>query len=595
MNIKRFSLSLLILPLFALLAFIPRDDDPFSKIINALAYWAKVNPVEKVYLHTDKPYYALGDTIWFKAYVTVGSRHQLSALSGALYVDLINEKDSILKTLKLPVSAGTTQGDFALLDEWREGNYRIRAYTQWMRNAGEDYFYDHLFMVGSSTAEYGNTISGNPLSGKTMKESAADQKNASAYDIQFFPEGGNLLNGVTTKVAFKAVAASGYGAAVKGTVVDDQNIDIVEFKSEHAGLGDFTFRPEAGRTYSAKVITPDGKGVVIALPKATDQGYGLAVFQPTGDSVLVRINVSDEQLKLLKQSPSPINLLVQSGGESISTLTVNVTGIRTSIWLKKSDFPMGIAHFTLFAANGEPLNERIAFVKNGDQMQIAVASPKSTYKSKEKVELQLLARNAYGDPVSGSFSVSVIDESKVPVDEAEESTIFSNILLKSDLKGYIEKPNYYFTKDSEGINRALDNLMLTQGYRRFSWKEITGANPALPVFKAEQLGSSISGVVKSLKNIVFPGAKVKLFSLKSGIILDAVTDVNGKFSFDNLVLTDSIKLTLQATTIKNGNKLEVIVDPSPKMGLTERRFKSSDSLTFQYSMKTYIENVKRAD
>jgi hypothetical protein len=594
MNIKRFSILLLTFSTLTLLAFIPRHEDPIEKIINALASWTKVNPVEKVYLHTDKPYYALGDTIWFKAYVTIGSQHQLSALSAALYVDLINENDSILKTLKLPVSAGTTQGDFALNDEWHEGNYRIRAYTQWMRNAGEDYFYDQVFSIGNPSTDYNVVSSGNSSAGKTNKASTKnDQKRG--YDIQFFPEGGNLINGVISKVAFKAVAPNGLGANIKGTVVDDQNVNIIDFKSEHAGIGNFTFKPEAGRTYSAKVTTPDGKESSIVLPKSLNEGYSLAVFQPAGDSVLVRINVSEAQLKILKATPSPLSLIVQSGGESIFTMVVNVTGPINSIWFKKNDFPMGIAQFTLFDANAEPLNERIAFIKNGDKMHITVASPKAVYKSKEKVELQLLARAADGNPVAGSFSVAVTDESKVPVDEADESTIFSNILLKSDLKGYIEKPNYYFSKETEDVNSALDNLMLTQGYRRFTWKQITGTDLALPTFKADQLGSAISGVVKSLNGKVYPGAKVKLFSLKSGIILDAVSDINGRFTFDNLVLTDSIKLTLQATTMKNGNKLEVIVDPSSKMGLTERKFKSSDSLTFQNSMKTYIENVKKQD
>ena len=596
MKIKQFSLSLLAIPIIALLAFIPRDENPLDKILASLANWSKVNPVEKVYLHTDKPYYALGDTIWFKAYVTVGARHQLSALSGAMYVDLIDAGDNIVRTLKLPVSAGTAMGEFALQDDYKEGNYRIRAYTQWMRNAGDDYFYDHVFMVGSSTADENLNANGSSSNNKASTGgTSTDSKNTSTYDIQFFPEGGSLINGVVSKVAFKAVAPNGLGASIKGNVVDDQGTSIIEFKSEHAGIGDLTFRPEAGRTYSAKITLPDGKESTLALPKASDTGYGLAVFQPAGDSVLVRINVSATQLAALKQSPSPVSLVVQSGGEAITSMNINVSGVRTSIWLKKSDFSMGIAQFTLFAATGEPLNERIAFIKNGDKMQIEVASPKATYKSKEKVELQLLARKSSGDPVSGSFSVSVIDESKVPLDESEESTIFSNILLTSDLKGFIEKPNYYFTKDNEDVNKALDGLMMTQGYRRFSWKEITGATSATPVFKAEQLGSSISGVVKSLNGKVFPDAKVKLFSLKSGIILDAVSDAAGRFSFDNMILTDSIKLTVQATTAKNGTKLEVVMDPISKVDLVKRRFKSSDSLGFLTSMKSYIENAKRQD
>ncbi|RZK69198.1 MAG: TonB-dependent receptor, partial [Pedobacter sp.] len=189
MKIKR---ALLFLPILLLLAFVPGNEDPIDRVINALSYWAKINPVEKVYLHTDKPYYALGDTIWFKGYVTIGSRHQLSAKSGALYVDLINEQDSILRTLKLPVNAGTTQGDFAIKDEWQEGVYRIRAYTQWMRNAGDDYFYDQTFTIGSLATLVGGSSSSNGSKNSSAQNDRKkkDVKDAPAYDIQFFPEGG---------------------------------------------------------------------------------------------------------------------------------------------------------------------------------------------------------------------------------------------------------------------------------------------------------------------------------------------------------------------------------------------------------------------
>ncbi|RZM01341.1 MAG: TonB-dependent receptor, partial [Pedobacter sp.] len=153
MKSKRSLLFSLLVSILGLLAFIPIEDGGIEKLVTALQRWADTNPQEKVYLHTDKPYYALGDTIWFKAYVTVGSRHQLSAQSQALYVDLISEQDSLIQTLKVPIIAGQGMGDFTLDDDLNEGNYRIRAYTQWMRNAGEEYFFDKTFTVGSPGGE----------------------------------------------------------------------------------------------------------------------------------------------------------------------------------------------------------------------------------------------------------------------------------------------------------------------------------------------------------------------------------------------------------------------------------------------------------
>ncbi|RZL05261.1 MAG: TonB-dependent receptor, partial [Pedobacter sp.] len=151
MKLRRSLIALALVSVILTLAFGPRDADPVDKIAAALQKWVDVNPQEKVYLHTDKPYYTVGDTIWFKAYVTIGARHQLSALSGALYVDLISESDSLTKSLKLPVLSGMSKGNFVLPDSsFREGNYRLRAYTQWMRNAGPEYYYDKVFTIGNS-------------------------------------------------------------------------------------------------------------------------------------------------------------------------------------------------------------------------------------------------------------------------------------------------------------------------------------------------------------------------------------------------------------------------------------------------------------
>jgi uncharacterized protein YfaS (alpha-2-macroglobulin family) len=156
MKLKRSIFLFCSIAFIGIVAFTGRDEDPIEKLLASLQSWTENNPQEKVYLHTDKPYYIVGDTIWFKTYVTIGSKHQLSALSGAVYVELINEGDSIAQSLKLPLMAGMAKGSIVLSDTAiREGNYRLRAYTQWMRNAGPEYFYDKTFSVGNSAA---NTV-----------------------------------------------------------------------------------------------------------------------------------------------------------------------------------------------------------------------------------------------------------------------------------------------------------------------------------------------------------------------------------------------------------------------------------------------------
>ncbi len=657
-------ISLACLLLFCLFAFTRNPpDDLVDKIAASLNTWMSERPQEKVYLHTDKPYYALGDTIWFKAYVTVGSRHQLSGLSGALYVDLVNGRDSIQETLKLPLTAGMSIGDFTLSDTLKEGNYRIRAYTRWMRNAGPDYYFDRTFAVGNPGSEEviakvtyqykttgGNPVvtallnytdaNGLPLTDKEVRyeimanhEAIASEKAKTdgsgnitiniindqtsnlkgAYirttivtekkkkieksfpikaalsqsDVQFFPESGDLVNGLTSRVAFKAVSVDGTGVNIKGSITDNQGQEVAQMESVHAGMGTFNLKPEVGKTYEAKIKYPDGSETVINLPKAADGGYVLAVYQTEGDSLLVRINAS---AKAVNQT---VNLIAQTGGETIYASQIKISTPVTSIWLKKTSFPSGIAQFTLFDNRGQPINERIAFLKNPDEMQLKISTSKPAYKTREKVEIELESNDQRGKAVAGSFSVAVIDESKVPIDETSESTIFSNTLLTSDLKGYIEKPNYYFATESEAVNKALDNLMLTQGYRRFTWKEVLSGKPGEPIFRAEKLSTEIAGKVLSLSGKPLPNAKVTLMSLKAGIVRDTTTDAQGRFDFDKLVLSDSLKFSVQARTAKNGKQVEIVLYKVPNQILTPNNNIGDINTDIAESTKEYLANTQK--
>ncbi|MDB5159083.1 MAG: hypothetical protein JWR50_3790, partial [Mucilaginibacter sp.] len=649
-----------------LLAFIPRGDEPIDKLVSTLQRWTDSIPQEKVYLHMDKPYYALGDTIWFKGYLTIGSRHQLSALSGAVYVDLITDQDSLVRSLKLPVTSGMVMGNFILSDELHEGSYRIRAYTQWMRNAGPEYFFDHTFTVGDigggnivTKADYGykdengkpvltamlnyTDDSGKPLAGRDvrytlmigkrpvwsqnvktdvhgnvpvriMNDKHADLTGSYIHtsihgtgkypvvkdfpvkaalmqtDVQFFPESGNLVNGISSRVAFKAVGIDGLGTAIKGNITDNENNEVAKLNTLHAGMGSFLIKPQAGKSYTANISFADGTTKAIALPKAADEGYVLSVYQTNKDSVLVRIHASANHQK------TSINLLVHSSGETIYAYPVTIGGPLTSIWLAKKSFPSGIAQFTIFNNNNEPLNERIAFIRGNDKMQLAIKTAKATYNSKEHVLMDLEAKDSKGKPTFGNFSVAVTDESKVPVDESAESTIFSNLLLTSDLKGYIEKPNYYFTKeDDDEVNKALDNLMLTQGYRRFEWKELNNTVNTKPKFEVEGLGSKISGTVTTLGHKPLADANVMLTALKAGVTKITTSDANGRFTFKDLFITDSVRMAIQGRTAKNSDKLITVVDTTPKVRINRNPNLPDVSTNITGTLKTYIDNGKKED
>ncbi|NNU33185.1 carboxypeptidase regulatory-like domain-containing protein [Mucilaginibacter sp. S1162] len=245
----------------------------------------------------------------------------------------------------------------------------------------------------------------------------------------------------------------------------------------------------------------------------------------------------------------------------------------------KKLFPGGIAQFTIFDSNGQPLNERITFIKGDDKLHLDIKTEKTVYKSKDHVQFSLSANDSEGNATTGNFSVAVINESLVNVDETAETTIFSHLLLTSDIKGFIERPNYYFTAETDSVNMALDNLMLTQGYRRFEWNTLSTIVNTKPVFEAEGLTSAFSGLVTNLTHKPLPGALVKLFSIRAGILKDTITDANGRFRFEKIFIGDSIKFTLQAGDNNNSDKVILTVDSIPQVTIKNNNNINSTDVT----------------
>jgi hypothetical protein len=672
MNFKKLTVGLLFVALTAAITgFIKLEDDPIKLIVAQLEKWTTEHPQEKVYLQFDKPYYGVGDDIWFKGYITVGPKHQLSALSGALNVELIDDQDSVRQWIKLPVDNGLTKGDLALSDTLKEGNYRIRAYTNWMRNDGEEYYFEKNIAIGNAatntvftTAAYSYTqlpagqkvdanityvnLDNTPYAGKevsysirlnnkqvmkgkgvtndkgnlavsfvnatpaavstgkiitsikiadknTVTKTIAFKSNSGMVDVQFFPESGNLVNGIRSRVAFKAVGTNGLGVDIKGTVTDNNGTELANITTRHLGMGYFALVPESGKTYKASITFPDGSQKSIPLPAAVNQGYVISINQPDTSNISVRVTASSTT------DTKGAYLVAQSAGEVCYVARNSAGSLSFSALVPKSKFPSGIAQFTLFSATGQPLNERIAFIqRDADMLKLNISAGKTITAPREKVTIKLNARNNSGQPVIGAFSATVIDESKVEIDDNAETTILSHLLLTSDLKGYIEQPNYYFNKVTEKTQTDLDVLMMTQGYRRFAWKPLLANQIPAPTFPAEK-SLQVSGVIKTSGGKSVPNAKVMLFTTKGGtFILDTVADVQGRFAFKNLIFKDSIRFVVQARTAKNSKNVEIVLDNMPSRStivnksMPDLQVNSSMALTsyLKYTKKKYDEEAR---
>lgn len=459
------------------------------------------HPVEKVYLQFDKPYYAAGDTIYFKAYITRGGHHRLTDLSEVLHVDLINTSGKIDQSIKLQIDSGITWGDFALPDSLPKGNYRIRAYTRWMRNTGNAYFFDKTIPVGSPK---------NPK----IPESLAKQPDHTNLkpDVQFFPEGGSLVAGIRSKVAVKAIGPNGLGIDVKGTITDDDGKEVASFTSAHLGMGDFYLSPEAGKTYTARITYPDNRQDIFSLPKPEISGITLSVDNDLLPNAMVTINANSEYFK--QNRDRDYALIICSQG-MVTTVSCKLDSAIVKMNILKRKLHTGVATVRLFSPENEPLCERLFFVQNYDQLNLDVNTSKRAYAKREKVNVAINAANRKGSPAEGHFSVSVIDENKVSGNNDDAANILSYLLLTSDLKGRIEQPDYYFSDTSLMARNNLDILMLTQGYRMFEWKQVLDSAGHPLVYQPEK-GIEITGQVKSLFNKPVAQGSIALIALKGG-------------------------------------------------------------------------------
>jgi hypothetical protein len=525
----------------------PVLENAVSKIKNTITD----HIIEKTYLQLDRqyPFYVAGEILYFKAYVTMGELHEPSRISGILHVDLVGKGDALLQSKSIQLTNGTGWGDFSLPDSLQKGSYRIRAYTNWMRNADPSYYFDQYISVSSV-----NNVDRTTAAIKLLAQPA----------ISFFPEGGNLVSDIHSKVAFKAVGTDGLGINVKGAILDNENKEVAKIASTHLGMGVFDLTPEEGKKYKAKITYNDGSQATVNLPEVELKGITLAVNydDPAKISIEIKANRAYYKENLNKE----LNLLIYWGG-SVKKINTKLDNAVLGLDLPTATFRTGVLQVTLFSQSGEPLNERLAFIQNQDLLNLSLNANKSSFAKRENVTLNFNTKNKDGSPVNGSFSVSVIDESKILVDENAERTILTDLLLTSDLKGYVEKPNYYFANITKDTRADMDALMLTQGFRRFVWKQLLIDNTlaAAPAYKPE-LYVDITGRVKTKAGEPLANTQVTLVPNDNGTVKIEMTDAQGSFSFKNMLFATGERFIIK-TQASTGKNAAIVTLDAPVQGV----------------------------
>ncbi|HVS93508.1 MAG TPA: TonB-dependent receptor plug domain-containing protein [Mucilaginibacter sp.] len=544
-----------------------------ESITDKLRAYSSEFTAEKAYLQFDKPYYATGDTLYFKAYLTMGERHNLAWIGSVLHVDLISPQNKIVQSINLHADNGISWGDFALSDTLLAGNYRVRAWTRWMRNDPGSFF-EKVIPVGSLQS---SRVPESALPGKKIK---------AAPDVQFLPEGGTLVADVASRIAFKATGTNGLGINVKGVVLDNANKEVCSFASVHLGMGSFSFTPQVGQIYRAKLTYANGTENIITLPEAETRGIALSVNNDSISKASVRIIANPAYFQ--ENKGKSYRLLIYSGGIA-NTVNFRLDSSSMKMDIIKRRLFTGVATITLFSGSNEPLCERLIFVQNYDQLNLETTTNKTVYTPREKVHIDLHSLTRANEPSIGHFSVSVTDEAKVPENERDEITILSQLLLTSELKGYIEQPNYYFTNINHKTTADLDLVMLTHGYRRFEWKKLLKDEYLKPQYQPET-ALEIAGQATNLMGKPLAHGTVSLIQIP-GLLISRQTDNKGNFVFKDLVFTDTGRFVLQAVNSKNKNYTKLIYKndmPEP-----EKEFVPPASDTALQNMGPYMVNTEK--
>lgn len=561
------NLLLLILSCISSSAFSQVTPEQAAKALDSFAF---MNPQEKVFVHCDRDVFTPGETIWFKAYITLDGR--LTTLSKIVYVELVNSKGQLVAKRMLQAQDGTAAGEINLKDSLGGGTYVMNAYTLWMLNFPQFIFKKHIAVV--------------------TKEKINAPSTASAdFTVQFLPEGGNLVTGLESRVAFKAVDPAGMPLKVEGTVTDSKKQSLATISTQHDGMGAFNLTPQANETYTA-VLTANGRSKTVTLPAAVNEGVVMTVNNDNPNRIFVQLNRSDNN----KSKYGQLFIIAQINNEVVYSGKVDFDADMNGAAISKKNLPPGILQITAMDLNGLPLAERLVFINPAAvtaQLQL------------DTVRTAKRQRNYYTLDLSG-FNGLAASAAVINADAGaalNEENIITSLLLTSDIKGYVHDPAYYFAGNDAQRTKMLDLLLLTQAWRRFNWESIVKNQHPVLRFPFET-GIALKG------KLTTPNGKTGIANGKmdlvtkaddsTTILSTATLNTNNEFAVYNLEFRNGATVFYKGMNMdKKGALVKTTFYPSyidtitKPRGLVEADRATSDLLTDYWNM--VLSDKLRAD
>ena len=576
MRVRVFILSVVCLLLFAVPMKAQYNLDLIRSAGNIMQF-DTIWPQEKVYLQFDNTGYFQGETIWFKAYVVNASDLQ-RARSGVLYVDLISPNGVILQQKKLKVIRGQADGCFSLMDESTEqarqirgmipypsGYYEVRAYTQFMMNFDDRAAFSRVLPVFKSPTkegDYANAVFLPDYPNSLVDERPKAEK-SEKVNVSFYPEGGHIVEGLPVNVAFKATDALGYNIDGKLRIENNISEGSVEALTEHDGMGSIRFTPMSNKTKKINaVFTHNGKDYKISLPEIEKNGYTFTVeniFEK--DSISISIN---RKMKTKESITEPLGLTITCRGQlfHFNQIDIHSQTTDTTFCISSENLPLGVCRVVLYNTSGNVLASRSLFhYKEFTPPSINVEKLDTDFSPFSKVNLSLQIKDKDGTPFRDRIALSVRDSK-------EYGTIYSdnlitNLLLSSDLRGYIKNPEYYLESDDEQHRRHTDLLMLVQGWERYDWEYMSN-NKYFREKRRMEDSLSLNGWV--LDN--------RLIALKD---INVVRDIDDLFADEEIVTIE----------IQDIDVFVNIVPPDKNVGIEYGAYKTGKTGYFGFDTKDY--------
>lgn len=510
---------------------VPND----TTVATRLGNYISERPIEKLYMHQDRTCYVAGETIWFKVYqiLSASARHA----SGVAYVDLVNAKGEVVVKAKYPLSDGQASGSLDIPAELPTGCYQIRAYTQWMFNEGADGFFRRELKIKGLTEH--------PVT------SVAD----SSVHVRFFPEGGDLVEGLVSKVAVEAVDGTGKGRRVKGMILYSNKEVVQRFQTNAEGLGSFFFQPQAGQRYSAKVDSIPDSGITV--PKALRHGWVLNLkrFKEVLRVLLTHKPEAEEGMRRY-------SLVFHQGGQVWGQLPVELANRRADIDVPIEKLPTGVFTMTVIDENYQVYCERLVFARYPETLNIGLTSETTEQEGGQRMTVHIETHGIGGKPCPAQVSLAVVDGSME--DSAIRTNFKTYLFLESELRGRgVEHLGRFWKPDALESLSDIELLLLTRGWCRYSLNHLQGGQkePAYPMEQGLSIGGKVETGLQKVGSITVQ-AILQQDSIRQ--LVFASLDKDGHFALSDFSFEGTKEVMFSATDGKK-RTFPIVMDAPVRM------------------------------